>query len=239
MKDILGAMKEEELYLKQDESVYGSLRSRLEKYGYDNLDDYFEDKQAYRLKQIDFEIFYDEPTDGVDKRVWQAIRDKRNCIWLPKLEKVLACVGKHEFDYDLAAELGVGVLNMPHAGGTIITGPDDLTVGIHFVADRDLEFNYFFKRMAKYLKQFGIYPLGNDFMYDGKKVMGCSFNQTEHGMSTFFFSCTFTDHLDLIKKLCSKKSEKTPGFIPSNVLTKQQLLAEVLSWVNTQQRSDQ
>ena len=73
MKDILGAMKEEELYLKQDEAVYGSLRSRLEKYGYDNLDDYFEDKQAYRLKQIDFEIFYDEPTDGVDKRVWQAI----------------------------------------------------------------------------------------------------------------------------------------------------------------------
>ena len=71
----------------------------------------------------------------------------------------MACVGKHEFDYDLAAELGVGVLNMPHAGGTIITGPDDLTVGIHFVADRDLEFNYFFKRMAKYLKQFGIYPL--------------------------------------------------------------------------------
>ena len=47
MKDILGAMKEEELYLKQDESVYGSLRSRLEKYGYDNLDDYFDDKQAY------------------------------------------------------------------------------------------------------------------------------------------------------------------------------------------------
>ena len=31
MKDILGAMKEEVLYLKQDESVYGSLRSRLEK----------------------------------------------------------------------------------------------------------------------------------------------------------------------------------------------------------------
>lgn len=128
---------------------------------------------------------------------------------------------------------------MPHCGGTIITGPEDLTVGIHFVADRDLEYNYFFKRMKKYLAQFGIYPVDNDFMYDGKKVMGCSFNQTEHGMSTFFFSCTFSDHLELIQQLCSKKSEKTPGFIPEGVLSKQELLAEVLSWVNTQQHSDQ
>lgn len=69
MRDIEGAMHEEQLYLTQDEAVYGSLRSRLEKYGYDNLEDYFEDKQAYRLKQIDFTIYYDEPTDGVDARV--------------------------------------------------------------------------------------------------------------------------------------------------------------------------
>lgn len=234
MKDIIGAMHEEELYLVEDEATYGSLRSRVAKYGYESLEDYFEDKQAYRLKQIKFDIYYDEPTAGVDMRVWQAIKDKRNCIWLPKLEQVLACVGRHEFDYELAESLGVGVLNMPHAGGTIITGPDDLTVGIHFIADRDLEYNYFFKRMEKYLRQFGIEALGNDFLYDGKKVMGCSFNKTEYGMSTFFFSCTFTDHLDLIHQLCSKKSEKIPGYIPNGVLTKQQLLAEVLSWVNTQ-----
>lgn len=230
MKDIEKAIQEEQSYLTEGE-VNGSLLERVMACGFDDLADYFDSKKDYYLKKINFKVYMHEPTPGIDKRVWAAIENGEACVWVPKLEKVLACVGKDEFDYDLAEELNVGVLNMPHAGGTIITGPDDLTIGIHFQNQHDITYVHLFKKMQKFLESKGITRLDNDFMYDGKKVMGCSLNNTIAGMSTFFFSCTFTDHLELIKQLCNKKSVKVPGFIPEDVLTKEELLNEVMSWL--------
>lgn len=230
MKDIEKAILEEKAYLIEGEEK-GSLLDRILACGFDSLTEYFEKKKDYYLKNINFKIYMDEPTPGIDKRVWAAIEAGEACVWIPKLEKVLACVGYDEFDYELAKELDVGVLNMPHSGGTIITGPDDLTIGIHFKLEHDITYNYFFDRMRNFMISKGLESDGNDFMYNGKKVMGCSLNQTVKGMSTFFFSCTFTDHLELINKLCNKERNKMPGYIPSGVLTRQELLDEVLSWL--------
>ena len=229
-KDIQKAIEAEQEYIsKGDKNIYVYLKP----YGYENLEEYFKDKEQYLLSQINFKLYLDEPTENIDKRVWEALKNKEACIWVPKLERVLACVGTADIlDRELCKNLNVGILDMPHQGGTIITGPKDLTIGIHFPKKSNLTYEYFFNRMVKYLEQFKIYPKGNDFLYNNKKVIGCSHNETVEDMNSFFFSASFSDHTELIKKLCNKKSEKIPGVIPNILLTRQALLKEVLSWVN-------
>lgn len=229
-KDIEKAIEAETKYINENgKNIYDYLRP----HGYDNLDEYFKDKAKYLLLKNNFKLYLYEPTTGIDLRVWEAMKNKESCIWVPQLEKVLACVGTADvLNEELCNKLNVGILHMPHQGGTIITGPDDLTIGIHFPKNSSSDYTFFFNKMKDYLKQFNILPEGNDFLYNNKKVIGCSHNETVEGMNSFFFSATFSDHTELIKQLCNKKSNKIPGVIPNNILTKQKLLKEVLSWVN-------
>ena len=45
---------------------------------------------------------------------------------------------------------------------------------------------------------------------------------------------SFSDHSELIQKVCNKKSAKTPGYIDNTKLNKEQLEREVLSWLQKQ-----
>lgn len=233
MKDIKNAILAEQQYI--IDSYYNphiSIIDYLGPYGYTDLDEYFNDKNLALINETNFKLYLNEPTQNIDKRVWQAIANNENCIWVPQLEKVLACVGTDNFDYELAKELDVGILEMPHNGGTIITGPEDLTIGIHFThPNSDWVYNYFFEKLKNYLEPHGFTYNANDFMYNGKKVIGCSAFRNGGNMAAFFFSVTFSDHTELINKLCQKRSEKIPGYIPKGVISKEQLLQEVLGWL--------
>ena len=58
MKDIVGAIAEEEKY-KKNRLIYPdiSLIDNLSAYGYTTLDDYFNDKKSYLLKSLNFNVY--------------------------------------------------------------------------------------------------------------------------------------------------------------------------------------
>ena len=82
--------------------------------------------------------------------------------------------------------------------------------------------------MLKYFND--VFISGNDILINGMKVLG-SMNRRVNGMYIFACQVSYANHLDLINKLCSKSSDKIPGFINKNQMPREVLKNEVLTWL--------
>lgn len=232
MRDLIGAIKEEKLYISDRmNNTNTSLLKRLNSYGYSSLDEYFHDKREYLFNQWIPEVIYID-VSTLTTELEKAVREEKYGIYISISDGLYAFHGSSDIDYEFCKNLGVCVAELYHQGGTIIGSSLDL--GIEIVApsyiglDSNYVMNKFYEIISKYVDNATI--AGNDILVNGEKVMG---SMCRHVGNTFVWAAqvSFGDYTDVISKICNKNSVKKPSHIDSNILTRDMLEQEVLSWL--------
>lgn len=232
MRDLEKAMLEEEFYLKDKfNGKATSLQARLEQYGYSTLQEYFTDKQQYLFNQWKPEVYF-FPIDEFAEKVESAINNAEYGIYIPVSNGVHAYHGTDEIDYEQCAQEGIHVIELNYMGGTIIGTEEDFSIEIIAPANIGVDFNCiinkFYEIISKYEENVAID--GNDILINGNKVLG-SMTRRIGNIFVWAAQTSFSDHIEIINKICKKKSHKAPGYISNKELTKEKLQTEVISWL--------
>lgn len=235
MKDLINAIKEEELYIvDRKNNINTSLPERLIPYEYSDLTEYFNDKRDYLFNQWIPEIIYID-VKTLTTELEKAIREEKYGVYISVSDGLYAFHGTDIIDYELCENLGVYVAELYHQGGTIIGSNADL--GIEIVAplsiglDSSYILNKFYEVIRRYVDNVTIN--GNDILIDGKKVMG-SMRRNVGNVFVWAAQVSFCDYTDIILQICNKKSDKKPSCIDINQLSKDKLKEEIISWLQKQ-----
>ena len=200
----------------------------LTEFGYSELSKYFAEKREYQLKHCGITI-HETTMDNIESRVEAAIISKTPSIWIPTADEVFVWHGNEPIDAELCTKLGIRIYNMNYIGGTIVSGPEDLSFAIIIPESIDVGTSYVLEKikiiMSKYLDDVVID--GNDIIIGGVKVLG-SMNRRVNDMYVFACQISYADRTAYIKQLCSKPSVKSPGFIDGDLLPKETLKNEVI-----------
>lgn len=232
--NIKNAIEEEKLYVEErlNNQTGGSLIDRLSKYGYDSLSEYFEDKKDYLLKTTNFE-FYTGDANGMLEIGREAFGSKTPYVFIPTLAKTSIWKGLDAMiDRKICYMLDIDVFDVGANGGVIVTSPEDLSLEILIPDNLDVDFNYFLERFYKFYKKYfdDVVIDNNDILINGVKVQGSGYIEN-NGMFMFLSHISFVDNSKIIGQVCIKTSDKQAGWIDSNVLTKEMLYQEVMSWL--------
>ena len=200
----------------------------LAPFGYADLNKYFSDKREYQLKHCGITI-HETTMDNIESRVEAAVMSKAPSIWIPDADEVFVWHGNESIDAELCTELGLHIYNMNYIGGTIVSGPEDLSFAIIVPESIDIGTSYILEKIKMIMSEYldDVVVDGNDILVGGMKVLG-SMNRRVDGMYVFACQISYADRTEHIKQLCSKQSVKTPGYIDSSKLTKQTLKGEVI-----------
>lgn len=228
MGDIKKAMQVEQSYLR-DKLSGKNVSLNLSRYGYEDLETYFSDKRDYQLKNCGIEV-HETNMDDIESRVENAIMSKTPSIWIPTADEVFVWHGNEPIDEELCADLGVHIYNMNYIGGTIVSGPEDLSFAVIIPETIDIGTSYMLEKikdiMSKYIDDVVID--GNDILIGGMKVLG-SMNRRMNGIYVFACQISYADRTEYIKQICSKQSVKIPIFIDGTLLPKEILKDEVIA----------
>lgn len=196
------------------------------------LSEYFYDKKEYLLKQNNtyVELLDNDSLADIYDKVTGSMEKEEQAIYMSHNKDTFAWIGTDDFDDEKAKALGIEVHKMKYIGGTMITGPEDLSGAIIISKKVDIDFDYFAKKLCKFLVDAGENAIldGNDILVGNKKVFGGAGYYTDT-MYCFLFEATFSDHYDLIKEFCEINENKQPGFITKT--NKEALIKEILSWL--------
>ena len=141
--NIQKAILEEQAYLQDSKNgINTSLKQRLQPYGYNDLETFFNEKALYQIRQLNLPVFYDDDIPHIRENWMQKVIDKIPCIYLPRPSKTWAWLGANKLDRvdqeGLLSE-GIEIANMGWPGGTIISGKDDLQISV--ILPRELNVN--------------------------------------------------------------------------------------------------
>lgn len=171
--------------------------------------------------------------DNIENRVEDAVLSKTPSIWIPTADTVFVWHGNEPIDEELCNQLGIQIYDMNYIGGTIVSGPEDLSFALIIPESIDIGTSYVLEKikmiMSEYLDDVVIDD--NDILVGGMKVLG-AMNRRVNGVYVFACQISYADRTEYIKQLCSKQSVKTPGFIDSGLLPKETLKNEVVRWLN-------
>ena len=228
--NIQKAILEEQAYLQDSKNgINTSLKQRLQPYGYNDLETFFNEKALYQIRQLNLPVFYDDDIPHIRENWMQKVIDKIPCIYLPRPSKTWAWLGANKLDRvdqeGLLSE-GIEIANMGWPGGTIISGKDDLQISVILPRELNVNSKLF---QQKYAELVNADPTDNDILVDGKKVIGTSDFLTDD-LYVFVSEITFMDHRDIIAKYCPPTSGKMPSFITN--ITKEEFEEEVLKWLH-------
>lgn len=236
VKDIIGAIAEEESYINERlQGIDSSLPQRLSEYGYNTLDDYFADKKDYLFAQWKPELYVTDIAE-FPPVVEDALINKKYGVYMVNYDGVCAwCGHENQVDHDVCAELGVRVVELHHSGGVIISSENDVDIMAIAPMSYGLTPEDFMKKYYEILSSHfsDAEIVGNDILIGGKKVVGMATGSV-NGVFMIVTHVSFVDYTELINKICTKKSEKEPGFVDSTVFTRDEMVKEVLLWLQKQ-----
>lgn len=208
-----------------------SLLDLLKQFGYKDIETYFLDKIDYELTKVGVESYVGDMV-GIPNAIADAIKLGKPTTFFPYASRKFIWHGNEEIDLELCNSLDIDILTLDYFGGNIVSGPEDFSMGFLVPKTIDVTFEYVLNRFASFYKKYfdDVVIDNNDILINGNKVQG-SICFDGNGMFFFGTAISFTDRTDLIKKICKKESTKIPGFIDSNILSKEVLIKEVNSWV--------
>lgn len=232
MKDLIGAMGEEQEYVSERmNGIDTALMERLKPYGYDSLSEYFRDKREYKFNEWKPEVYRVE-IGALSEEVEAAIRNEKYGVYIPFSECIHAFHGNDEIDYALCKELGICVSELHYIGGTIIGSPADFAVYVVAPNEIGLDAQHFIKKYYEIISRYvdGAEIAENDILVNGEKVMG-SMRRVIGSVFVWAAQVSFGEYSDIIAQVCNKKSGKNPGHIDSNLLTRDTIEREVIAWL--------
>lgn len=203
----------------------------LKEFGFDHLSQYYDAKREHLFAKWIPEVYYVDI--GEFAAVTEdAIKNGKYGIYIPSEDGIHAYHGTDDIDYALCESLGVRVVELNYAGGTIIGSAADLSILVVFHKEIGMNhptvINKFCETISKYVP--GVSRHGNDILVDGQKVSG---SMTRYVGDSFVWAAqvSFADYSDIIAKVCNKKQIKKPAYIDSSLLTRDTLEEDLIAWL--------
>ena len=232
MKDLIGAIAEEKLYVADRmKQINTSLIDRLKPFGYETIEEYFEEKTNYCLRNWKPKV-YRIDVDVLAETLDDAIINGKYGIYTPIAKGRYAFHGNDEIDRELCEKLGVKIIDLKYMGGTIIGSEDDFSFEIIAPVEFGLTHEGIIRKVAEIIgkKVDNVEIDGNDILIDGKKVMGSMTRQVGNSF-VWAAQISFGEYDSYIEKICKKVSQKIAGYIKKEKLSKDLLENEVLAWL--------
>ena len=161
-----------------------------------------------------------------------AILTGKHGIYISYGEGLHAYHGNQPIDYELCENLGVRVVELNYAGGTIIGSADDLTLIMVFPESMGMEHETIIGKIVEIISKYVPNTTidRNDILVNGEKVSG---SMTRTLMDSFVWAAqiSFADYSEYIAKICTKPAIKKPSYIDNSLLTRNKLEEEILAWL--------
>lgn len=219
------AIQAEQKYLEER----GNILDYLAPCGYTNLDDYFRDKREYLVANIEYDLYEGTIEDIIDT-IGTYIEKNKYAILMPTTNRLFVWTGEGDLNKDYCCEHNIEIINLGYVGGTIVTGPQDFSLMITFPNNIDVDTRYILEKFYDFFSERldNVVIDHNDILVNNKKVLGAMQIYHEH---LFVFACeiSFSDHADEISHICTKRSEKDPGYISE--FTRETMVRMVKEWL--------
>lgn len=236
MKNIKEAIELEQQYIqfRLENKEPFSLAEEIKKYGFTNLDEYFDEKLKYQISQLNFTVEEVLPFTAADAML-QLIQERKNGILLMNTDQTVVYHGSEDFNREYCEQNNIPVIEHYSIGGTLVASDGELSIGVCMPRLEGINREYMLLKLKeifdKYYEQGEVVIDNNDLLINGKKVCGTTVYPIKEVFG-FLAQFSFDDKTDLISKICypSKSgSSKQPGFIDK--ITRKQLREEVIAWL--------
>ena len=233
MKNIENAIRAEEEYIKLTLMGAGvNFMDLISKFGYQSFDEFRKDKIDYNLKSLKWDIVCQPKIDLIvtNKNI---VLHKPAFMYSIYTGETYAFV-KSDYPYkEHIQSLGYKIIPMGYnsENGLILSYDGDLRIYLIVPNTIDVNFDTFLHKISNHLVSLGLNSVveENSILVDGKKVCGSGMFSI-NGMLNIVYQINFTDHSEEIERVCGK-GRKSPGFIPSNVITPEELKDVFISWI--------
>lgn len=139
--------------------------------------------------------------------------------------------GKEEIDRDYCELNRMTVYDLDYNGGPLIGSIKDLSFGFILPTTfNETSINeVILTRLALILKKRGLNASvnRNDILVDNKKVGG-SFMKKIGNRYILCIQISFRDYMSHIHKLCTKEMKKIPSYLPSKIISRDELQSEII-----------
>ncbi len=214
-----------------EEIDYKKLEKLIKPLGFENCSTYFDRKRAHLFSQWKPQV-YRIPIEDFASTVEKAVTNDEYGIYIPCGKGIHAYHGTDNIDYDLCENLGVRVIELNYAGGTIIGSADDLSIEIVFPKIMSMCHPVMINKLCELIGKYvpNTTHIGNDILVNGEKVSG---SMTRDVGNSFIWAAqvTFGNYSEYIEKICQKPAIKKPAYIDSSLLTRDTLENELITWL--------
>lgn len=234
--DIIGAINKEREYLSfrmKGEEPY-SFQQEIRKYGFESIEDYLKAKRDYEFSLLKFEVIETNAEKAISD-VFKAIEQRRTSVLFAKTDKTLVWNGNSgNYNVEYCTECNIPIYPLNTGGGTIVSTPGDLNIGICYPENEKFDSTYILNKFVEVFKKYTDKPViasGNDILVNEYKVLG-SATYRASGMFVFVTPVSMSEKDQLVCNICLKHSTKQPGYI--DFITADRLREEVEIWLGAQ-----
>lgn len=217
-----------------------SFLEQMEEIGYGSLEEFFEEKTEYEMQNILYHKVYSVPPKDAMNTLKYLMDHNEYGIISVYTDETCVHHGQNPNKYlneDYCKTNNIPIYPYNSFGGNIVATKGDYSFAIIIPASIDINANFILRRIVSILKKYYIYSdsdiiiENNDILINNQKVLG----STVFGNDKIFFCiCHFsmTEKQNLISKICGKPTTgKYAGYIEKELLTTEQLMEEVLKWL--------
>lgn len=214
-----------------------SFRDQILALGYKDIEEFFEEKAIYEMQNI----LSTSPNMTVHMKdlattLYTAVQNQFYGIINIYTDSTCVCHGNNEekqLNEQYCAEHNIPIYPYNSFGGNIVATKEDYGIAFFIPAYIDISTKLVLDNISAILSQYfnNVNIEGNDILIDDKKVVGSgSFGNDDIVCILFYFS--MSDKGNLIFNICGEPiTNKTPGYIDADILSREQLIAEVSSWL--------
>ena len=210
MADLLGAMAMEQEYreLQTDweaKTAFG-YHDKLKVFGFNDTIEYEAAKDIYYLTSTNWTVLEIGASQFISA-LQSAVSLEQETVFIVIPENLMAWIGSDGYNADYCTANDIPVREVGYGGGTIVTGPEDVAVGL--LARRATAGEALAQRFYEKILEF--FPtaefVDNDILIDGYKVFGIGRKQLGN-LYLHTYQMTIQSYPEAVANICTKASDK-------------------------------
>lgn len=204
--------------------------------GFEDLEDFFNQKSEYEMQNVlKGNVYSVEPKDAMPT-LRKLVSSKKFGVVSVYTSETCVHHGRDDskfLDYDYCSVNNIPIYPYDSFGGNIVATEGDYSFALFIPESIDISTDFVLARIKDILSKHldGVTIDNNDILVDGKKVAGTTSFGTN---DIYFLICHFSmsSKGKLIENICGKPTtNKEPGYIDTKALTTNELMGELLSWL--------
>lgn len=236
MNDIVSALEKEKEYIeyriKGQEPFH--LLDAIRECGFEDLEKYFEAKKNHEFRSIPFKVIDAVSPQACVADIVDVITHRKNAvIFVPINHTVVWTQLNSGCNTEYCITNSIPIIPVGANGtGTLVSTQNDFGIGICMYKDDRYDLDYIVNGFVNIFRKYSdkeIVNQGNDIMYEGKKICGFTYYNTNN-MFMVISPISFSEKADLVANICTNKPQiKQVGYI--DFMDRATLRMEVEEWL--------